>query len=128
MTTDLWMLLASCALALLLTVPLASAMRRQWGIAAMIGNRENLPKLKAWGGRTERAYRNLLDNIILFGAVVCAAQIAGASNEVTALGAIVFFVSRVVHAAAYIAGVSYLRTLAWFGGVVGMGVIVSQLF
>lgn len=128
MTTDLWMLVASCGLAMFLSsVPLFRAMRQQWGFANMLGNREDLSPLQGWGGRTVRAYDNLMDNIVLFGAAVILAHITGASNETTALAAQVFFGARVAHAVIYIAGIPTLRTFAYLVGAAAVIVIALQL-
>ena len=45
---------------------------------------------------------------------------AGVSNEQTHLGAALFFWGRVAHAAVYIAGIPYVRTLAFLVSVSGL--------
>lgn len=127
LTVDLWMLIASMFLAMLLIVPQASAMRRQWGLQTMAGNREGVQPLAGWGGRVQRAFRNLLENLLFFAVVVLTAQVAGAANEMTALGSQIFFGSRVAHAVVYIAGIPWLRSVAWAGGVAGIVIIALQL-
>ena len=128
MTTELWMLVASGGLAMFLSsVPLFRAMRQQWGFADMLGNRENLTPLTGWGGRTVRAYNNLIDNNLLFGTAVILAHITDATNEVTALAAQVYFGARVAHAAIYIAGVHALRTVAYLVGAAAIITIAFQL-
>ncbi|MCE7999226.1 MAG: MAPEG family protein [Rhodobiaceae bacterium] len=129
MTLELWILLATLALALFITsVPLFRAMRQQWGFKAMLGARDDVPPLTGWGGRVVRAYANLMDNLVYFAVVVLTAHVVGVSNEMTALGALIFFVCRVAHAFFYIAGVSVLRTVAYLGGVGGIGLVAAQLF
>lgn len=128
MTTDLWMLVASGALALFISsVPLFRAMRQTWGFEGLVGNREDLPPLTGWGARTARAYNNLLDNIILFGAAVILAHITGSANETTALMSQVFFAARVVHAVTYIAGIRYVRTVAYLVSAYAIFKIAMQL-
>ena len=51
----------------------------------------------------------------------------GRTGELSVLGAELFLASRLAIAVLYIAGVRYLRTLAYFGGLVGMVLIVVQL-
>ena len=46
----------------------------------------------------------------------------------TALGAQLFFWCRLAHAVVYIAGIPYLRTLAWLVSVVGMVMIAVACF
>lgn len=128
MTTDLWMLVASGGLAMFLSsVPLFRAMRQQWGFANMLGNRENLTPLEGWGGRTVRAYNNLMDNNLLFGMVVILAHVTDSANETTALASQVFFAARVAHAVIYIAGVHTLRTIAYLVGAAAIITIAMQL-
>jgi len=129
MTIELWILITSCGLALFMSsVPMFRAMRSEWGLKAMIGNREGLPPLTGWGGRLVRAHHNLMDNLILFGFAVLAAHVVGISNEVTVFGAQVFLVSRLIHALVYTIGLSVVRTVAYLGGAVGTVMIASQLF
>jgi uncharacterized MAPEG superfamily protein len=129
MTVDLWVLMASCGLAFFISsVPLFRAMRQQWGFKAMLGGRDDVRPLTGWGGRVVRAHNNLIDNLVLFGAVVLSVHAVAASNDVTALGALIFFASRTAHFLFYIGGVPVLRTVAYLGGVGGTVMIASQLF
>lgn len=129
MTIELWVLITCCGLALFLSsVPLFRAMRLQWGFKAMLGSREGLPPLTGWGGRVVRSYNNLMDNLVLYGAVVLTAHAIGVSNEWTVLGAHAFLIGRLLHAVTYIAGITVVRTLAYIVGMVGTVMIAVQLF
>ena len=64
----------------------------------------------------------------LFAILVLVAHLAGKANATTALGAALFFWGRVGHAAAYIAGIIYLRTAVFFIATIGELLILSQLF
>ena len=129
MTVDLWVLMATCALLLFLaSVPLFAVMRRAYGLPAMLGNREGLQPLTGWGGRVVRAYDNLRDNLILFAAVVLTVHHVGADNDQTAVSAIVFFCSRLVHASSYIAGIPVIRTVAYLFGVGATIAMAAHLF
>ena len=129
MTIELWVLITCCGLALFLSsVPLFRAMRLQWGFKAMLGSREDLPPLTGWGGRVVRSYDNLMDNLVLYGAVVLTGHAIGVSNEWTVLGAYTFLIGRVLHAVTYIAGITLVRTIAYIIGMVGTIMIAIQLF
>ncbi len=129
MTIELWVLVFCSGLALFLSsVVLFRAMRLQWGLSAMLGNREALPPLTGWGGRAVRAYSNLMDNLILYGAVALTAATIGVSNEWTILGAYAFLIGRTLHAVTYIAGVPVARTISYVVGLAGTIMIASQLF
>jgi uncharacterized MAPEG superfamily protein len=94
-----------------------------WGF----GNRDTTIELPAWVNRGRRAHTNAVENLAPFAALVLAAHLSGSANATTALGATIFFWSRVAHAGLYIAGVAYLRTAAYAGGIIGMAMIFVQL-
>ena len=80
----------------------------------------SLGPLPEWANRASRAQRNLVDTLVPFTAVVLAVQMAGVSSDQTQLGAALFFWGRVGHAASYIAGIPYVRTLAFVVSVGGL--------
>ena len=84
--------------------------------------------LSGWAGRLNRGYRNLMDNLLLFGAVVLTVHVTGAANETTALGAQIFFYSRIAHAVVYAIGIPYIRTLTYLAGLAGTIMVASVLF
>ncbi len=127
MTTDLWMLTASAALCALLFIPYGIAQTFVWGVPVSVGNREATPLLPAWAERGLRAHRNMLENFPHFATLVIVSHLIGATNDATALGASMFFWARMVHATVYIAGVRFLRTVAFFVGLAGEGIILGQL-
>ena len=100
----------------------------QVGLMKLIANREGMPEIAGWGGRAARAHRNMLENLVLFAALVLAAVVAGKTNNMTLLGAQIFFWARVVYAPVYIAGIPWLRTGVWTVSVVGLAMILLQLF
>jgi len=99
----------------------------QVGLPALAGNREGMPEITGWAGRAVRAHRNLLENLVLFAALVLVAVAAGKTNAMTLLGAQIFFWARLVYAGVYIAGVPWLRTGVWAVAVVGLILIFLQL-
>ena len=99
----------------------------QVGLMKLIANREGMPEIAGWGGRAARAHRNMLENLVLFAALVLAAVVAGKTNNMTLLGAQIFFWARLVYAPVYIAGMPWLRTAVWTVSVVGLGMIFLQL-
>ena len=118
--TEAQLLAATGLLALTLAiVPLVALIRRA-GLRTALGNRESLPEFPEWANRAVRAQRNMIDTLVPFIAIVVAVQMAGVSNENTQLGAALFFWSRVAHAVVYIAGIPYVRTLAFVVGLNGL--------
>ena len=100
----------------------------QNGVAWGLGNRENIPALEGWGGRAQRAYVNMAENLLPFACLILIAYSLGRTGELSELGAEIFLISRLAHAVLYIAGIKILRSLAYFGGIAGMVLIVVQLF
>ncbi|HEX5091957.1 MAG TPA: MAPEG family protein [Burkholderiales bacterium] len=99
----------------------------QVGLTTLVGNREGFPEIKGWAGRAARAHRNMIENLVLFAALVLALAAAGKSNDATVLGAQIFFWGRVAYAAIYLAGIPWARTGAWTVSVVGLLVLLAQL-
>ena len=99
----------------------------QVGLPLLAGNRDNLPPFTGWVGRAHRAHRNMLENLVLFAALVLIAVIANKTNQTTLLGAQLFFWGRVAYAAVYLAGIPWLRTGMWAVSVVGLVLIFLQV-
>jgi len=99
----------------------------QVGLLVLAGNREGMPEIKGWAGRAARAHRNMLENLVLFAALVLVAVVADKANDKTLLGAQIFLWARVAYAAIYVAGIPWLRTGAWVVSVVGLAMIFLQL-
>ena len=78
-------------------------------------------------GRAKRAHMNMLENLVPFAALVLAAHGLGKLGALTMLGAQLFFWSRLAHAIVYIAGIAYVRTLAFFVGYIGMALIFISI-
>jgi uncharacterized MAPEG superfamily protein len=129
MTTDLWMLVWTAVLALGLPfIYLAGLTLVPGGTAWGLGNRaEPLAAIPQWAARAQRAHLNLLQNLAPFAILVLVAQVSGKANATTALGATTFFWARVAHAAVYIAGIKYLRTLVFGVATYGAVLILGQL-
>jgi len=99
----------------------------QVGLPALAGNREGLAPCTGWAGRAARAHHNMLENMVLCAALVLIAVVTNKTNPATLLGAQLFFWGRLAHALIYVAGIPWLRTLAWLVSVVGLVLIFLQL-
>jgi uncharacterized MAPEG superfamily protein len=127
MKPELTLLVWSVALAFVQVLIAVQGAMMQVGLPALAGNRESLPEITGWAGRAQRAQRNMVENLVVFAALVLVAVVAGKTNDMTLLGAQIFFWARVAYAAAYIAGIPWLRTGVWFVSVIGMILIFAQL-
>jgi uncharacterized MAPEG superfamily protein len=128
MSLDLKYLLFSVVLTFVQVLIAAAAANQVVGLSTLAGNREGLGELPGFAGRARRAHLNMIDNMVLFTALVLIAAVAGKANATTALGALVFFWARLVYAVVYLIGIPWLRTLVWLVSVIGMIMIAVQLF
>ena len=128
MSIELKMLVWSCALTIVQMLVAALGAQTQVGLPPLARNRAGMRELTGWAGRAQRAHRNMLENLVLFAALVLVAQVAGKTNATTALGAQLFFWARLVYAPVYWAGVPWLRTGVWAVSLVGILMILAQLF
>jgi len=123
LTLVVWAVLLTVAQA----VVAAQGAMFQVGLGTLAGNREGMPEIKGWAGRAARAHRNMLENLVLFVALVLVAVAAGKTNATTLLGAQIFLWARVAYALVYVAGIAWLRTGVWVVSVVGLAMIFLQL-
>lgn len=130
MMTTATALLWSAVLAWLMLV-IASLLRSQgWtsaGLQVALGNRDDLPAATPVAGRAQRAARNIVENLVLFVALVAAVHFAGKSGTRADLGATIFFWSRLAYWPCYLAGIIYLRTAVWFASIIGLAIIATAL-
>ena len=127
MSPDLKYLLFSTLLCFVQVLIAATGANQAVGLPTLAGNREGLPEITGWAGRARRAHLNMIENLVLFAALVLIAAAAGKANAMTAMGAMVFFWARLAYAIIYLAGISWLRTAAWFVSVIGMALIAIEL-
>jgi uncharacterized MAPEG superfamily protein len=127
MKPELMLLVWATLLTLVQAVVAVQGAMMQVGLTALAGNREGLPEIKGWGGRAARAHRNMLENLVLFAALVLVAVAAGKTNDMTLLGAQIFLWARVAYAAVYLIGLPWIRTATWGVSVVGLAMIFLQL-
>jgi uncharacterized MAPEG superfamily protein len=129
MTTDLTMLLWSTVLCLVLpNVYILGLMALPDGLSWGLGNRDRPVTGEAeWAKRARRAHANLVENLVVFAALVLLAHASGRADAGTALGSQLFFWGRVGHAVTYIAGLVPWRTLAFAVAVIGEWIIAVRL-
>lgn len=97
------------------------------GLASAVGYPENPPPLAPWAQRLKSAHYNAVENLVVFAALVLTAHAAGVSNAATTLCATVYLWARVVHAAAYMFGIPWVRTVAFLVGAGANVCIAEQL-
>jgi uncharacterized MAPEG superfamily protein len=128
MSLDLKYLFFSVVLTFVQVLIAAAAANQAVGLPALAGNREGLPEMTGFAWRAKRAHLNMVENMVLFTALVLIAAVAGKANAMTATGALIFFWARLVYALIFLLGVAWLRTVAWAVSVVGMVMIAIPIF
>ncbi len=125
MTTELtmlgWTLVLAFVQILLFDVARTSQYGAKWNMGARDGT---MPPLSAVAERLKRAQDNLFETLPLFIAAVLIAHVADRNSALTALGAQIYLICRVVYVPLYAFGVPVLRSLVWIGSAVGLGMIV----
>jgi uncharacterized MAPEG superfamily protein len=127
MSLELKLLVWSVALAFAQCLVAVIGAFLQVGLPTLAGNRENMPAITGWGGRAERAHRNMLQSLVLFTALVLVAQVTSKLDATTALGAQLFFWARLAYAAVYLIGLPWIRTGVWAVSVLGLVLIFIRL-
>ena len=87
----------------------------QHGLLALFGNRENLTSTGI-AERAERAVQNSILAMALIAPSVLMLAYADISSPNTVFAIQVFLAARIVYAACFIIGITYLRTVAWITG------------
>jgi len=128
MTVELSMLYWAALLALVQMLIAVSAATLQVGLVPLLGNREGLPERTGFAWRSDRAHRNMVENLVVFAALVAVVQLAGLNNELTALGAQIFFFARLLFAVVFLIGIPYARTVIFLVSAVGLVMVASPIF
>lgn len=97
------------------------------GISSTVGYPVDPPPLASWAQRLRAAHANAVENLVVFAALILAAQVLNISTPVTALAGSLYLYSRVAHAVTYTLGVPWLRTLAFVGGFAAQMLVAWQL-
>jgi len=118
MSVELRYLALTSVLTALLWVPYILNAIAVRGLIDAVGYPSHPKPLAGWAHRLKAAHYNAVENLVVFAALVLVAEVAGIRSAAIASCAVVYFWARVVHAAAYMFGIPWVRTLAF---VVGFG-------
>ncbi len=120
-------LLAYSAILTWLMIITASMLRAGFDLRIAFGNREALPEQTPMAGRAARAAANMLENMVLFTAVMLVSMSARGedAHDRIVLGARIFFWARLAYFPVYVAGITYLRTALWTAGIAGLAIMLS---
>ena len=97
------------------------------GLMAAMGNRDKVEDCNGFPARTDRAAKNMLENMVLFTALVAAASLGGVTDPHVELGARIFYWARVAYIPIYMIGIPVARTAVWAISIIGMGMIFASI-
>ena len=97
------------------------------GLLAALGNRDTVEDCSGFPARTDRAAKNMLENMVLFTALALVATVGGVTDPHVELGARIFFWARLVYIPIYMIGIPVARTGVWAISIVGMGMIFAAI-
>ena len=112
MSTDLKYLTYTAMLTAALWIPYIVAQVMTNGFLTPPDYTDPTPRpVPNWGKRAHRAYLNAVETFAPFAALIILIQLAGKATPMTAFWAVSYFWLRVAHAAVFLAGIPYIRTL-----------------
>ena len=97
------------------------------GLTDTVGYPDSPKPQSAWAKRMMAAHDNAVENLVVFAALVLAANAAGVSNNTTVLACAVYFWARAAHFIAYVFAWPWVRTLAFVIGFVAQMVLAWQI-
>src|SRR5215813_8079867 len=97
------------------------------GIVSTVGYPVDPPPLAPWAQRLRAAHANAVENLVVFAALILAAQAMGVSTAVTGAAGPLYLWSRVAHAVTYTFRLPWLRTLAFVGGFAAQMMVAWEL-
>jgi len=74
-----------------------------------------------------KAHANAVENLVIFASLVLLAHSMGITGAAISTAAMVYFWTRVVHAASYVLAIPWVRTLSFAVGLTSQAVIAWQL-
>jgi len=127
MKTELMYLVWVTVLTALIFVPYIIDRIMVWGMTDTVGYPDNPKPQSPWAIRMKKAHENAVENLVVFAALVLAAQDLGISNEATVMACAVYFWARAVHLLAYTFKVPWVRTLAFTVGLIAQMTLAWQI-
>lgn len=127
MPVEIDYLVASIALFMVMIIVQALSSITSQSLGTLVGPRDQMADKTVFAGRARRANANMLEALIMFAPLVLAAAYTDRFNEMTALGAALFFWGRAAFAPSYWLGLPWIRTVVWAVSVAGIVLILFQV-
>jgi len=116
MKAELMYLVWVTTLTALMWIPYILDRLMVWGVMDTVGYPDNPKPQSPWARRMKAAHSNAIENLVIFAALVLAAQAAGISSSATVTACMIYFWARVVHFLAYTFRLPWVRTIAFTVG------------
>jgi uncharacterized MAPEG superfamily protein len=128
MRREIFWLTLTLAATLLFWIPYVLNRMLVRGLGGTLANPLTTDKpLAPWAERARAAHANAIENLAVFAPAALAVTQLDRGDGTTVSACMLYFFSRVIHFAAYTAGVPGIRTLAFFGGWAGTAALVARL-
>ena len=98
-----------------------------FGGSIVRGNRDRYPVADGFAARIGRAHSNAVESLLPFAIAIFAAHGLGVSNRWTVGASALFLAARTVHAITYAAGLTVVRSAAFYAGIISIFLIAAQL-
>ena len=128
MKTELFYLALVAAFTGLLWLPYILDRVAVGGLMDAVGYPDNPKPQSPWAQRLMKAHGNAVENLVVFATLVLVANALGIADGAIATASMVYFWTRVVHAAAYTFAVPWVRTLSFAVGFLAQAVVAWQIF
>lgn len=131
MTTELQILAWSVVLGFVHLIAATSAITKVRGaVWNMSARDQKAPELTGVPARLDRAFQNFKETFPFFLAAVVIVEFTsrttGQTNTLSAIGAHLYFWSRIVYLPIYAMGIPIIRTLIWTTSVLGIGLVLAS--
>jgi len=123
--TETTMLLWSVVLGLLQIVIATMAVNKDVGLPYNLGSRdEPAPPMGKIAGRLVRASANFRETFGLFAVSVILVVLLHRQSNISAMGAQIYFWSRLVYVPVYALGIQVVRTIVWTLSIIGLVMVL----
>jgi uncharacterized MAPEG superfamily protein len=110
---------------LFISAQVASQQRSlRWGMGP---RDEKRPELTGIPARLERAFRNFMETFPFFAASVLIISVMRMHTNLSGIGAITYFIARVIYVIVYATGTPIIRTVVWFASIAGIFLVLGPL-
>ena len=124
MIPELTYLLYAVLLLLVHVVVQATLSDLSKGLGWALGPQDEHRDQNVYADRVQRALRNYLETFPAFVALALLLAVTERANDLSALGAALYFWARVAYIPAFASGIPLVRSIAWFASIGGLVLMV----